>query len=63
MTHHYFLCTAFDFQNIRLYNVFGSGANHGIYAQFMAQSALANKGNKVAFAEVLVPEWLYGSMP
>ncbi len=31
----------------RLYNVFRSGANHGIYAQFMAQSAIANKGRTV----------------
>ncbi len=31
----------------RLYNVFGSGASHAIYAQFMAQSALANRGRKV----------------
>jgi hypothetical protein len=31
----------------RLYNVFGSGTNHGIYVQFMAQSALANQGRKV----------------
>jgi hypothetical protein len=28
----------------RLYNVFGLGANQGIYAQFMAQSAMVNKG-------------------
>ncbi len=46
----------------RLYNVFGSRVNHGIYAQFMAQSALANKGCKVGLLWVLVPEWRYGSM-
>jgi len=27
--------------------VFGSGANHAIYAQFMAQSSLSNRGKKV----------------
>jgi hypothetical protein len=31
----------------RLYSVFRLGANHGIYAQFMAQSAMANKGHTV----------------
>ena len=31
----------------RIYNVFESGANHGIYAQFMGQSSLANGGKKV----------------
>jgi hypothetical protein len=31
----------------RMYNVFGSGANHGIYAQFMAQSALSKSGRAV----------------
>jgi hypothetical protein len=31
--------------------VFGSGANHGIYAQYMAQSALANKGHKVGLLQ------------
>ena len=31
----------------RLYNVFGSGASHGAHAQFIAQSAIANKGRRV----------------
>ena len=31
----------------RMYNVFGSGANHGIYAQFMAQSSMSNGGRGV----------------
>ena len=31
----------------RLYNIFRSGANHAIYAQFMAQSSMANKGRRV----------------
>jgi len=30
-----------------MYSVFGSGASHAIHAQFMAQSALANRGWKV----------------
>ena len=30
-----------------MYNVFVLGANHGIYAQFMAQSALSNSGQVV----------------
>jgi hypothetical protein len=30
-----------------MYNVIGSGASHAIYAQFMAQSALANRGRKL----------------
>ncbi len=28
----------------RLYNVFGSGASHGVYAQFIAQAAAFNHG-------------------
>ncbi len=39
--------SGFDSQTCRMYNVFGSGANHAIYAQFMAQSALVNRGQKV----------------
>ena len=31
----------------RAHNVFGSGASHAIYVQFMAQSALTNRGWKV----------------
>ena len=49
----------------RLYNVFGSGANHGIYAQFMAQSALANKGRKVGLlmgAGTRMALWFYAMM-
>jgi hypothetical protein len=49
----------------RLYNVFGSGANHGIYAQFMAQSALANKGCKVGLlrgAGTRMAVWFYAMM-
>jgi hypothetical protein len=34
-----------------MYNVFGSGASHAIYAQFMAQSTLANRGRKVCFIQ------------
>jgi hypothetical protein len=49
----------------RLYNVFGSGANHGIYAQFMAQSALVNKGCKVGLlrgAGTRMALWFYAMM-
>ena len=31
----------------RMYNVFGSGSNQGIYAQFMAQSSLTHGGPAV----------------
>jgi len=46
----------------RLYNVFGSGANHGIYAQFMSQSALANGRRKVGLlrgAGTRMALWFY----
>jgi hypothetical protein len=49
----------------RLYNVFGSGANCGIYAQFMAQSALARKGHKVGLlqgAGTRMALWFYVMM-
>ena len=39
-------------KSCRLYNVFGSDANHAIYAQFMAQSSMANKGRKVGLLQV-----------
>ena len=38
----------------QLYNVFGSGANHGIYAQFMAQSGLANGGREVLWFYAMI---------
>ena len=46
----------------RLYYVFGSGANHGIYAQFMSQSSLANGGRKVGLlrgAGTRMALWFY----
>jgi hypothetical protein len=46
----------------RLYNVFGSGANHGIYAQFMSQSGLSNGGRKVGLlwgAGTQMALWFY----
>ena len=46
----------------RMYNVFGSGANHGIYAQFMAQSALSNSGRAVGLlrgAGTRMALWFY----
>ena len=45
----------------RLYNVFGSGAHHAIYAQFMAQSSMYNKGRP--FCVVLEHGVQAGSMP
>ena len=35
----------------RMYHVFGSGASDANYAQFMAQSALANRGRKVCLIQ------------
>ena len=49
----------------RLYNVFGSGANHAIHAQFIAQSALANKGKQVGLlrgAGTRFASWFYAMM-
>jgi hypothetical protein len=43
-THHYLNLQLLILKTCRLYNIFGLGANHGIYVQFMAQSAMANKG-------------------
>jgi len=45
--------------------VFGSGVSHAIYALFMAQSALANKGNKVGLlrgAGTRMATWFYAMM-
>ncbi len=46
----------------RMYNRFGSGASHAIYAQFMAQLALANRGWKVCLirgAGTRMALWFY----
>jgi hypothetical protein len=46
----------------RLYNVFGSGSTHGIYAQFIAQSALANHGRPIGLlrgAGTRMATWFY----
>jgi hypothetical protein len=49
-----------------LYNAFGSGANHAIYAQFLAQSAMANnRGRKVGLlrgAGTQMALWFYAMM-
>jgi hypothetical protein len=45
-----------------MYNVFGSGANHAIYAQFMGQSSLHNRGKKVGLlrgAGTRMAMWFY----
>ena len=42
--------------------MFGSGANHAIYAQFMAQSSLSNRGKKVGLlrgAGTRMAMWFY----
>lgn len=49
----------------RLYNVFGSGAIHGIYAQFLAQAAIHNKGKKIGLlrgAGTRFATWFYAMM-
>ena len=49
----------------RLYNVFGSGASHGIFAQFMLQSALAFKGKKIGLirgAGTRMALWFYAGI-
>jgi hypothetical protein len=46
----------------RLYNVFGLEENHGIYAQFMAQSDIADKGcsvNLLQGAGTRMALWFY----
>ena len=46
----------------RLYNVFGSGASHGIYAQFIAQAAAYNNGKKIGLlrgAGTRFATWFY----
>jgi len=48
-----------------MYDVFGSSASHAIYAQFMAQSALANRGRKVRLirgAGTQMALWFYAMM-
>ena len=48
-----------------LYNVFGSGASHGIFAQFMLQSALAFKGKKIGLirgAGTRMALWFYAGI-
>ena len=42
--------------------MFGSGANHAIYAQFMAQSSLSDRGKKVGLlrgAGTRMAMWFY----
>jgi hypothetical protein len=49
----------------RLYNVFGSGAIHGIYAQFLAQAAIHNKGRKIGLLRgsgTRFATWFYALM-
>ena len=49
----------------RLYNVFGSSAIHGIYAQFLAQAAIHNNGKKIGLlrgAGTRFSTWFYAMM-
>ena len=66
MTLTYLLCPQIlILKTCRLYNVFGSGANHAIYAQFLAQSAMANRGRKVGLlrgAGTRMALWFYAMM-
>ncbi len=46
----------------RLYNIFGSGANHAIHAQFMAQASIFNDGRKIGLfrgAGTCFATWFY----
>ena len=59
------ICQVLILKTCRMYNVFGSGASHAIYAQFMAQSALANRGRKVCLirgAGTRMALWFYPMM-
>jgi hypothetical protein len=57
------ICPVLILKMCRMYNVFGSGASHAIYAQFMAQSALANRGQKVCLIRGAGTRMAYGFMP
>ncbi|KAL3772048.1 hypothetical protein ACHAWU_008070 [Discostella pseudostelligera] len=49
----------------RLYQAFGLGSHHGIYAQFIAQSSMANKGKKIGLlrgASTRMASWFYAMM-
>ncbi len=49
----------------RLYNVFGSGAQHAVYAQFIAQSTMSNNGRPVGLirgAGTRMALWFYAMM-
>jgi len=62
---HFIYLSGFDSQNVQDVYVFGSGASHAIYAQFMAQSALANRGRKVCLirgAGTQMALWFYAMM-
>jgi hypothetical protein len=70
-THFHLLLTCFLKMQVlvlkacRLYNTFGSGAIHGIYAHFMAQSAIHNKGRKIGLLQGATSRfatWCYAMM-
>ena len=47
MPSHFDILQLLILKTCRLYNVFGSGSRHGVYAQFMVQSALVNNGKRI----------------
>jgi hypothetical protein len=56
------ICQVLILKTCRMYNVFGSGASHAIYAQFMAKLTLANRGWKVCLirgAGTQMALWFY----
>jgi hypothetical protein len=56
------LCQVLILKICRLYNVFRSGANHAIHAQFVAQSSLYNKGQLIGLlrgAGTWFATWFY----
>ena len=62
VTSHMFAIKRLILRTCRLYNVFGSGANHAMYAQFIDQSALANRGRHVGLlrgAGTRFATWFY----
>ncbi len=46
----------------QMYNVFGSGANHVIYAQFIAQTSAANNGRKIGLLHMTLKTTNFGNV-
>ena len=59
------ICQVLILKTCRMYNVIGSGTSHAIYAQFMAQSAWANRCRIVCLirgAGTRIALWFYAMM-